>query len=92
MIWKQDRLNADIEQKTQLKQRVEQQLEQDMQRFKDMGKEAAAIIAKARHANSKLQVGHGAAGPVLRAHQLVLQDKNGQEGICRWPWVGQLSR
>lgn len=52
----QDRLNADIEHKTELKQRVEQQLQQDMQRFKDMEREAAALISKARHANSKLMV------------------------------------
>lgn len=52
----QDRLNADIEHKTQLKQQVEQQLQQDMQRFKDMEREAAALISKARHANSKLMV------------------------------------
>jgi uncharacterized membrane protein len=49
-------LNADIEHKTQLKQQVEQQLQQDMQRFKDMEREAAALISKARHANSKLMV------------------------------------
>jgi F0F1-type ATP synthase membrane subunit b/b' len=54
----QDRLNADIQHKTQLKQQVEQQLQQDMQRFKDMEREAAALISKARHANSKLMVSH----------------------------------
>jgi hypothetical protein len=53
----QTRLDADIEHKQQLKQRVEQQLQQDMQRFKDMEREAAALISKARHANSKLMVG-----------------------------------
>lgn len=52
----QDRLNEDIEHKTQLKQQVEQQLQQDMQRFKNMEREAAALISKARHANSKLMV------------------------------------
>lgn len=49
-------MNADIEHKTQLKQQEEQQLQQDMQRFKDMEREAAALISKARHANSKLMV------------------------------------
>lgn len=53
----QSRLDAEIKHKTQLKQQVEQQLQQDMQRFKDMEREAQAIIAKARHANSKLMVG-----------------------------------
>lgn len=32
------------------------QLQGDMQRFKDMEREAAALISKARHANSKLMV------------------------------------
>lgn len=52
----QTRLDADIQQKTQLKQQVELQLQNDMQRFKDMEREAAALISKARHANSKLMV------------------------------------
>jgi hypothetical protein len=52
----QDRLAADIEHKTQLKQQVTQQLDGDMQRFRDMEREAAALVSKARHANQKLQV------------------------------------
>lgn len=55
MTW-QDRLNAEIQYKQELRDRVSQQLESDMAKFKDMEREAAALISKARHANSKLMV------------------------------------
>eukprot|EP00775_Hariotina_reticulata_P009965 gene9965-10120_t len=49
-----DRLNAEIQHKQELRDRVSQQLESDMAKFKDMEREAAALISKARHANSRL--------------------------------------
>jgi F0F1-type ATP synthase membrane subunit b/b' len=52
----QTRLEQDIQHKQALREQVAQQLEGDMQRFKDMEREAAALISKARHANSKLMV------------------------------------
>jgi hypothetical protein len=52
----QTRLEQDIQYKQALREQVAQQLEGDMQRFKDMEREAAALISKARHANSKLMV------------------------------------
>jgi thermostable 8-oxoguanine DNA glycosylase len=52
----QTRLKQDIQYKQTLREQVAQQLEGDMQRFKDMEREAAALISKARHANSKLMV------------------------------------
>jgi len=52
----QDRLNTEIQYKQELKSRVSQQLETDMAKFKEMEREAAALISKARHANSKLMV------------------------------------
>jgi hypothetical protein len=52
----QTRLEQDIQYKQALREQVAQQLDGDMQRFKDMEREAAALISKARHANSKLMV------------------------------------
>ncbi|WIA31003.1 hypothetical protein OEZ86_001044 [Tetradesmus obliquus] len=48
------RLEQDIQYKQALREQVAGQLQGDMQRFKDMEREAAALISKARHANSKL--------------------------------------
>ncbi|KAF6256887.1 hypothetical protein COO60DRAFT_58208 [Scenedesmus sp. NREL 46B-D3] len=48
------RLEQDIRHKQALREQASQQLAGDMQRFKDMEREAAALISKARHANSKL--------------------------------------
>eukprot|EP00878_Enallax_costatus_P033225 GHUV01036626.1.p1 GENE.GHUV01036626.1~~GHUV01036626.1.p1 ORF type:complete len:161 (+),score=62.02 GHUV01036626.1:313-795(+) len=49
------RLEQDIAEKQQLREQVAQQLESDMDRFKRMEREAAALISKTRHINSKLQ-------------------------------------
>jgi formyltetrahydrofolate hydrolase len=62
----QTRLEQDIQYKQALREQVAQQLEGDMQRFKDMEREAAALISKARHANSKLMV-RKRGGQVLRS-------------------------
>jgi hypothetical protein len=74
-------LNADIQHKTQLKQQVEQQLQQDMQRFKDMEREAAALISKARHANSKLMVSHSSHQRCTR-HAYAIATQIEQEHSC----------
>lgn len=52
----QARLEQDIAFKQQLREQVSHQLENDMTKFKEMEREAAALIAKARHSNSKLMV------------------------------------
>lgn len=52
----QARLEQDIAHKQQLREQVSQQLEGDMMKFKEMEREAAALIAKTRHTNSKLMV------------------------------------
>eukprot|EP00879_Flechtneria_rotunda_P016473 GHRR01017238.1.p1 GENE.GHRR01017238.1~~GHRR01017238.1.p1 ORF type:complete len:140 (+),score=42.94 GHRR01017238.1:182-601(+) len=51
------RLEQDIEYKHQLKNQVSKQLESDMDKFKNMEREVAALISKTRHTNSKLMVG-----------------------------------
>eukprot|EP00879_Flechtneria_rotunda_P031222 GHRR01034087.1.p1 GENE.GHRR01034087.1~~GHRR01034087.1.p1 ORF type:complete len:172 (+),score=67.05 GHRR01034087.1:182-697(+) len=48
------RLEQDIEYKHQLKNQVSKQLESDMDKFKNMEREVAALISKTRHTNSKL--------------------------------------
>lgn len=50
------RLEQEIAYKQAQQQQVSKQLDEDMDRFKEMEREAAALISKARHANSKLMV------------------------------------
>lgn len=53
----QTKLEQDIAYKQQMREQVAQQLEGDMDKFKQMEREAAALISKTRHINSKLMVG-----------------------------------
>lgn len=52
----QDRLSAEIARKTQLRQQVSTQLEASTRQVAAMSQEVAALMATARHTNSKLQV------------------------------------
>ncbi len=53
----QDRLTAAIQSKQELRVQVEKQLGQEMGKFRDLEKEAAEALLRARHSSGKLMVG-----------------------------------
>lgn len=53
----QDRLTAAIQSKQELRAQVEKQLGQEMGKFRDLEKEAAEVLLRARHSSGKLMVG-----------------------------------
>ncbi len=61
----QDRLVADLDHKTNMHEQVQQQLDNDVESLKNLEREAAALISKARHASGKLMVGSSTVGAAL---------------------------
>jgi hypothetical protein len=53
----QERLNSQLSQKQQVREAIVSQLEEESRSFKELDATAAALIAKARMASSKLMVG-----------------------------------
>lgn len=52
----QEHINADIAQKTALRDAIEAQLQQQVGSCRDLERECAALVSKARHTSGKLMV------------------------------------